>query len=72
MITSAKKYTKKKDRQNPRTTGKSKAIQIKSHKEAFTQTHKKRKRKIKCLYIKNKRRKRATKSINQSTNDNKL
>ena len=37
MITSAKMYTKekkKKDRQNPRTNGKSKAIQTKSHKEA--------------------------------------
>ena len=40
MITSAKNYTKKKkkkrkkDRQNPRTNGKGKAIQTKSHKEA--------------------------------------
>ena len=38
MITSAKKYTKKKDRQNPRTNGKSKAVQPKSHKEAYTYT----------------------------------
>ena len=38
MITSAKNYTKKKkvDSQNPRTNGKSKAIQTKSHKEAYT------------------------------------
>ena len=45
MITSAKNYTKntnketnqknkKTDRQNPRTNGRSKAIQMKSHKEA--------------------------------------
>ena len=45
MITSAKSYTKKKekgDRQNPRTNGKSKAIQTKSHKEAYTYTLTKR------------------------------
>ena len=49
MITSAKNYTKEKqkkqtkkatktDRQNPRTNGKSKAIQTKSHREAYTYT----------------------------------
>ena len=43
MIRSAKNYTKKKktkktDRQNPRTNGKSQAIQTKSHKEAYTYT----------------------------------
>ena len=43
MITSAKNYTKKTnkqktDRQNPRTNGKSKAIQTKSHTEAYTYT----------------------------------
>ena len=45
MITSAKNYTRKKkttDRQNPRTNGKSKAIQTKSHKEAYTYTFTKR------------------------------
>ena len=47
MITSAKNYTKKQnktkpDRQNPRTNGKSKAIQIKSHKESYTYTLTKR------------------------------
>ena len=38
MIKSAKKYIKKKkkDSQNPRTNGKSKAIQTKPHKEAYT------------------------------------
>ena len=40
MITSAKNYTKnkpkKKDRLNHRTNGESKAIQTKSHKEAYT------------------------------------
>ena len=41
MITRAKKYTKKlknqkkTDRQNPRTNGKSKVIETKSHKEAY-------------------------------------
>ena len=43
MITSAKNYTNKNkqketDRQNPMTNGKSKAIQTKSHKEAYTYT----------------------------------
>ena len=42
MITSFKKYIKTKqnkmDIQNPRTNGKSKAIQTKSHKEAHTYT----------------------------------
>ena len=43
MITSAKNYTKKKKgRQNPRTNGKSKAIQTKSHKEAYIYTVTKR------------------------------
>ena len=53
MITSAKNYTKEKqkkqtkkatktDRQNPRTNGKSKAIQTKSHKGAYTYTITKR------------------------------
>ena len=39
MITSAKNYTKvkkKMDRQKPRTNGKTKAIQTKSHKEEYT------------------------------------
>ena len=39
MITSTKNYTKKKknkERQNPSTNGKSKAVQTKSHKEAYT------------------------------------
>ena len=50
MITSAKNSTKNKtkqkktktDRQSPRTNGKSKAIQTKSHTEAYTYTLKKR------------------------------
>ena len=45
MITSAKNYTKnnqKTDRQNRRTDSKNKAIQTKSHKEAFTYTLTKR------------------------------
>ena len=50
MIRNAKIYTKNKkekekpDRQNPRTNDKSKAIQTKSHTEAYTYTHKKGKR----------------------------
>ena len=59
MITSAKNYTKKKkqkttnkmDRQNRRTTGKSKAIQTKSHTEAYTYTLTKREKgKKKYIY----------------------
>ena len=57
MITSTKNYTKKKKntktktnnktaRQNPMRNGKSKAIQAKSHKEAYTYTLTKRKKKI--------------------------
>ena len=46
MITRAKNYTKKQtkkmDRQNPRTKGKSKAVQTKSHREAYTYTLTKR------------------------------
>ena len=41
---------KKKDRQYPRTNGKSKAIQTKSHKEAYTYTLTKRE-KGKNIYI---------------------
>ena len=60
MITSAKNYTKKKkqkqtkkktDRQNPRINGKSKAIQTKSHKEAYTYTLTKREKGTKYIYI---------------------
>ena len=56
MITSAKNYTKKKkkenktDRQNPRTNGKSKAIQTKSHTEAYTYTLTKREKGKKNIY----------------------
>ena len=56
MITSAKDYTKKKtkkkmDRQNPRTNGKSKAIQTKSQKEAYTYTLTKGEKGKKYIYI---------------------
>ena len=57
MITSTGNYTKttttttkKTDRQNPRTNGKSKAIQTKSHTEAYTYTLTKSK-KGKNIYI---------------------
>ena len=59
------------NRQNPRTNGNSKAIQTKSHKEAYTYTLTKSE-KGKNIYIYIKKWKRATKSINKSTNDNKL
>ena len=60
---------KKTDRQNPRTDGEIKAIQTKSHKEAYTYTLIRREKGNKYIYIKGKR---ATKSINKSTHDNKL
>ena len=53
MLTSAKNYSKEKtktDRQDPRTNGKSKAIQTKSHTEAYTYTLTKRE-KGKYIYI---------------------
>ena len=56
MITSAKNYTKNKQTKktdgqtNPRTNGKSKAIQTKSHTEAYTYTLTKRE-KVGKIYI---------------------
>ena len=78
MITSAKTCIKKetnkqnKRRQNPRTNCKSKAIQTESHKEAYTYTLTKREGGKIYISIYKKKRKRATKSINKSTSDNKL
>ena len=74
MITSAKKYIKKNQtvRQNPETNGKNKAIQTKSQKEVYTFTLTKREKGKKYISVYEKKRKRATKSINKSTNDNKL
>ena len=54
------------DRENPRKNAKSKAIQAKSHKEVYTYTQKEKKGKI-YIY-----KRRATKSINKSTNNNQL
>ena len=54
MITGTKNYTKKQtktDRQNPRTNGKSKAIQTKSHEEAYTYTLTKREKGKKYIYL---------------------
>ena len=55
MITSAKNYIKKerkkKDRQNPRTNGKSKAIQTISHTEAHTYALTKREKGKKYIYL---------------------
>ena len=55
MITSAKNYTKKTPkkpaRQNPGTKGKSKAIQIKSHKEPYTYTLTKREKGKIYIYL---------------------
>ena len=59
------------DRQNRRTNGKSKPIQTKSSKEAYTYTLTKREKGNKKVYIYIKK-KRATKSVNKSTNDNKF
>ena len=59
------------DRRNSRTNGKSKVIQTKSHKESYTNTLTKREKGKKYTSI-YKKKKRATKSINKSTNDNKL
>ena len=75
MITCTKNYTKTKqkktDRQNRRTNGKSKAIQTNSHKEAYTYTITKREKEGKNIFFL-KKMKRATKSVDKSTNDNKL
>ena len=61
------------DRENPRTNGKSKAVQTKHTKKHIHTLTKREKGKKIYLYIKKKnRRNRATKSINKSTNDNKL
>ena len=73
MITSAKQYTKKTNKNGqtePQDKWQNKAIQRKSHKEAYTYTLTKRE-KGKNIYI-YKNRRRAAKSINKSTNDNKL
>ena len=57
MIRSTKNYTKNKnkkknpDRQNPRTNGKSRAVQTKSHKEAYTYTLTKREKGKKNVYM---------------------
>ena len=56
MIASDKNYTKKNkktkktDRQNPRTNGKSKALQTKSHPEAYTYTLTKKGKGEKLIY----------------------
>ena len=55
MITGAKNYTKKKkkektDRQNPRTKCKSKAIQTKSHTEAYAYTLRNEETEKKMIY----------------------
>ena len=56
MIASDKNYTKKNkktkktDRQNPKTNGKSKALQTKSHPEAYTYTLTKKGKGEKLIY----------------------
>ena len=57
----------KTDRQNSRTNGKSKIIQTKSHKEAYTYTNKMRKKK-KYIY----KKKEESNQSNKYTSDNKL
>ena len=57
MITRAKNYIKKKtDRQIPSTNGINKAIQTKSHKEAYTYTLTKREKEKKYIYIQKKKK----------------
>ena len=51
MLKTILKKPTKNDRQNPRTNGKSTAIQTKSHKEAFTYTLTKREKGKKNVYI---------------------
>ena len=52
MITSTKSILRKKpNRQNPRTNGKSKAIETKSHKGAYTYTLTKREKGKKYMYL---------------------
>ena len=63
------KKKKKMDSQNPRTNGKSEAIQTKSHEEA-SHTHSQKGKKM-HMYIK-KLKKEECNQINKSTNDNKL
>ena len=58
------------NRQSPRINGKSKPINTKSHKRAYTYTLRKR-GKGENIYFFFKKRKRATPPINKSTNDNK-
>ena len=76
MITSAKNYTKKikNMKWTDRTLGQ--MVKAKLYKENYTKqhthTHKKRKRKNIHIYLYIKKRNRATRSINISTNDNKL
>ena len=71
MLKTILKKKRKTDRQNPKTSGKSKATQRKSHKEAYTYILTKREKEKKICVLK-KKRKRATKSVNKSTNGNKL
>ena len=59
------------DSQNPRTNGKSKAIQTKSHKEAYTYTLTKRE-KGKKIYLYLKKKEESNQINNKTTNDNKL
>ena len=60
------------DRGNPRTNGQGKAIQTKSQKEGYTYTLTKREKRKIYVYLYIEKRKRAIKSINKSTSDNKL
>ena len=76
MIKSTKNYTKKNpkkppkqrkktDRQNPRTNDNIKAIQTKSHKEAYTYTLTKRENGKKIIYIYKKFKKEESNQINK-------
>ena len=63
-----KQKKKKPNRQNPRTKGKSKPIQAKSHQETYTYTLTQEKKERENIYIK---KEESNQTINKSTNDNK-
>ena len=74
MITRAKHYTKRKKKWTARTLGQMVKVKLyrEIHRKKHTHTHSQKEKKIYIYTFIHKRRKRATKSINKSTNDNKL
>ena len=79
MITGAKNYTKKKKTKNQTDRTLRQMVKAKlyrqKHPKKHTHTHSQKEKKEKYIYMYisiYKKRKRATKSVNKSTNDNKL